>query len=191
MAQRLGWAHAVAGQATAAERALDLARGHLLERETQPVPDWAAWADEREQRIIEGRCWVELGRPERAVDVLEVALAEYGTERVRNKALFLTWLALAYLDAQQLEAAAATTMRVCEMAAHIASPRLAHRLSSLTRRFEPYSDLPLVAELLERRREMSEYPLSAAFVREEPSIPPQPSLSHFSHGISADVSWTR
>lgn len=154
LAQRLGWAYAVIGQPEAAVRALYLARGHLQERHTRPVPDWAVWADEREQRVIEGRCWVELGRPARAVELLESALGDYGDDRVRNKALYLTWLTVAYLDARQLDQAVATASGVLEMATRIASPRLARRVVAVTRRFAPYRDLRQVRELLDRSVEI-------------------------------------
>lgn len=154
LAQRLGWAYAVIGQPEAAVRALYLAREHLQERHTRSVPDWAAWADEREQRVIEGRCWVELGRPGRAVELLESALGDYGDDRLRNKALYLTWLTVAYLEARQLDQAVATAAGVLEMATRIASPRLARRVIAVTRRFAPYRDLRQVRELLDRSVEI-------------------------------------
>lgn len=150
LAQRLGWAHATAGQADAAQRSLDLAGAHLLARQDEQIPDWAAWADEHEQRIIEGRCWVELARPSRAVPILEAALADYDEAHARNKALFLTWLAAAYLDAREIEAAAATLTRATATATTIASPRLARRIEAVSRGLKPYKTVPQVSELIER-----------------------------------------
>jgi DNA-binding transcriptional regulator YiaG len=150
LAQRLAWAHAAAGQAKAAQYALDVAQRHLDEPDGQPVPDWAAWADEREQRIIAGRCWSELGRPLRAVPILESVLAEYEDSHRRDKALYLTWLANAYTDAGEVEAAAVTTARALDLSADVASARPAKRAAVILQRLEQHRALPAVRELLER-----------------------------------------
>ena len=150
LAQRLAWAHAASGQARAAEQALDVAEEHLAQPDGQPTPDWAAWADEREQRIIAGRCWSELGRPLRAVPILESVLAEYEDSHARDKALYLTWLAGAYTDAGEVEAAAVTTARALDLAADVASARPARRAAVVLQRLEEHRALPAVRELLER-----------------------------------------
>lgn len=150
LAQRLAWAHAAEGQHRAARAALEVAEGHLREPDGVPVPDWAAWADEREQRIIAGRCWAELGRPLRAVPILESVLAEYEDSHARDKALYLTWLAAAYTDAGEVEAAALTTARALDLSANVASTRPARRAAVILQRLEPHRALPAVRELLER-----------------------------------------
>lgn len=150
LAQRLAWAHAAAGQAKPAQCALDVAQQHLEEQDGQPVPDWAAWADEREQRIISGRCWAQLGRPLRAVPILESVLAEYENSHARDKSLYLTWLAGAYVDAGEVEAAAVTTARALDLAANVASVRPARRAAVVLERLEAHRALPAVRELLER-----------------------------------------
>lgn len=65
------------------------------------------WVDETEVQIMAGRCWSELRRPLRAVPILESVLARYDDTHARDKALYLTWLAVAYLDAAEPEQAAA------------------------------------------------------------------------------------
>lgn len=150
LAQRLAWAHAAAGQPRAVQQALDVAEGHLQELDGSPVPDWAVWADEREQRIIAGRCWSELGRPLRAVPILEGVLAEYEDSHARDKALYLTWLAGAYADAGEVEAAAVTTARALDLSANVASARPAKRAAVILQRLEQHRALPAVRELLER-----------------------------------------
>ena len=150
LAQRLAWAHAAAGQSRPAQHALDVAEEHLRNPDGRPVPDWAAWADEREQRIISGRCWAELGRPLRAVPILESVLAEYEDSHARDKALYLTWLAGAYADAGEVEAAAITTARALDLAANVASMRPAKRAAVVLERLERHRALPAVRELLER-----------------------------------------
>lgn len=148
--QRLAWAHASAGQITAAQYALDLAQDAGAEASDTDTPDWAAWADEREQRIITGRCWSELRRPLRAVPVLESVLAEYEDSHARDKSLYLSWLAGAYLDAGEVEQAAVTTARAVDLAADVASARPAQRTGAILARLTPHRALPAVRELLER-----------------------------------------
>jgi DNA-binding transcriptional regulator YiaG len=150
LAQRLAWAHAAAGQHRPAQHALEVAEAHLHEADGRPVPDWAAWADEREQRIISGRCWAELGRPLRAVPILESVLAEYEDSHARDKSLYLTWLAGAYADAGEVEAAAVTTARALDLSANVASARPAKRAAVVLQRLERHRALPAVRELLER-----------------------------------------
>jgi transcriptional regulator with XRE-family HTH domain len=148
--ERLAWAHATAGHVTGIEQALDLAAAALAEPQRDPVPDWAAWADARELRIISGRCWSEARRPLRAVPVLESVLAEYEDSHARDKALYLTWLAGAYADAGEVEQAAAATARALDLSAGVASVRPAQRAAVVLRRLEPYRALPAVRELLEQ-----------------------------------------
>lgn len=56
-----------------------------------------------------GRCWAEPHQPLRAIPALEDALARYDDTRARDRALYLSWLAAAYLDAGEVEHATAIT----------------------------------------------------------------------------------
>ncbi|MFE9938918.1 helix-turn-helix domain-containing protein [Streptomyces hirsutus] len=103
--ERMAWACAVADRPADTERALSAAHTALDEQQ----PDWAAWVDRTELDIMTGRCWTELRRPLRAVPVLTQALARYDDAHARDKALYLSWLADAYLTAGEVEKAAAVT----------------------------------------------------------------------------------
>lgn len=149
-AQRQAWAHAMAGQISATQTALEIAAGHLSEPDGRPVPDWAVWADAREQRIIEGRSWAVLGRPLRAVPILESVLAEYEDHHARDKALYLMWLAGAYVDAGELEAAASAANRALDLAENVASARPARRAAEVMRKLQPHRAVPAVRDLLDR-----------------------------------------
>ncbi|WP_314223479.1 tetratricopeptide repeat protein [Streptomyces zaehneri] len=150
--ERLAWAHAVAGNAEETERALDAARGALAEVDDTPQPDWAAWVDDTELRIMSGRCWTELRRPLRAVPVLEAALAEYDDSHARDKALYLSWLADSYLTAGEVEQAAWVTGRALDLSSGVASVRPRERLAPVLRRFVEHQALPAVAAVLEQAR---------------------------------------
>lgn len=149
-AQRQAWAHAMAGQIRATQEALEVAARHLREPDGRPVPDWAVWADEREQRIIEGRSWAVLKRPLRAVPILEAVLAEYEDHHARDKALYLMWLAGAYVDAGELEAAARSLERALDLAENVASSRPARRAAEVIRQLQPYRAVPAVRDVLDR-----------------------------------------
>jgi transcriptional regulator with XRE-family HTH domain len=54
--ERTAWAHAVAGNARAAEEGLALAHEALSSDRGEPDPDWARWVDQTELQIMTGRC---------------------------------------------------------------------------------------------------------------------------------------
>lgn len=149
--ERLAWAYAVSGQASETERALSVAEVALAEGRAcqEPQPDWAAWVDDTEIQIMIGRCWTELGRPLRAVPALELALSGYGDTFARDKSLYLSWLAEAYLSAGEVEQAAHTTMKALSLAAGVASVRPRQRITPVVQKLGAYKKLPAVADVLE------------------------------------------
>jgi transcriptional regulator with XRE-family HTH domain len=146
--ERAAWAHAAARQAYECDQALNKAAVSLASTGA-PAPGWAAWADGTELQIITGRCWVALGRPRQAAGVLEDALAGFADTHARDKALYLTWLAEAYLDAGEIEQAAVTTGRALALADGSGSVRPGLRCTGLLRRLTPHRSLPAVASLLD------------------------------------------
>lgn len=150
--ERLAWAHAVAGQHTETERALDAARAALAEVADSPQPDWATWVDETELQIMTGRCWTELHRPLRAVPVLEAALSRYADSHARDKALYLSWLADSYLTAREVEQAATVVGRALDLSSGVASVRPRERLAPVLQRLAGHQALPAVSAVLEKAR---------------------------------------
>ncbi|RBM23803.1 XRE family transcriptional regulator [Streptomyces sp. PT12] len=149
--ERRAWAHARAGQAKETERVLAQAEAELTRfSASRPGPDWAAWVDMRELTIMSGRCWTELGRPLRAVPVLEKALQGFADTHARDKSLYMTWLAHAYLDAGEVEHAAAVTSRSLQLATGIGSVRPRQRARTLVKRLEPHRAVPEVAAVLDQ-----------------------------------------
>lgn len=151
---RLAWQHATAGNAREADGALAVAEEAIREEAERPEPDYVYWVDPDEIAIMTGRCWAELHRPLRAIPALEGALARYDDTRARDKALYLTWLASAYLDAGEVEHSVTLTNRVLDLSQGLASQRPAARSRVLMHRFQPYRQIASVKELLER------YPLA-------------------------------
>lgn len=150
--ERRAWAHALAGEAGETERALDAAVSALAERADDPQPDWAAWVDHTELGIMTGRCWAELGRPLRAVPILEQALAGFDDAHARDKALYMTWLASAYVSAGEVEQAAATATRVLTLSEGVASVRPRQKLAPVLDKLAHHRALPEVADVLELAR---------------------------------------
>lgn len=148
--ERLAWAHAVADQPAETERALEAARDALSAVDDAPQPDWASWVDATELQIMTGRCWTELGRPLRAVPVLEAALAQFDNRHARDKGLYLSWLAKSYLQAGEVEQAAAVADRALDLSFGVASVRPRERLAPVIKRLAEHRTLPQVAALLEK-----------------------------------------
>lgn len=143
--ERKAWAHATAGEAAETDRALNLAREALNASADRPEPDWVFWVDAAEIDIMAGRCWTELRRPLRAVPVLERVLAAFDDTHARDKALYLTWLATSYLQAHEVEQAAATLAHAADLAAGVTSVRPAQRIETVARRLARHRSTPAVA----------------------------------------------
>lgn len=150
--QRGALIYAAAGDVNKTARALGSAEEALTAADSGPEPEWAVWAHSpTEWRIVAGRCWAELHRPLRAVPLLEAAMSEYDNSHARDKALYLTWLADSYLDADELEHAMAVTSHALDLAGGVASARPHERIGAVLDRFEAHESVPGVAELIARR----------------------------------------
>ncbi|WP_225843505.1 helix-turn-helix domain-containing protein [Streptomyces albus] len=151
--ERRAWACAVAGMQNETEKALAAAREALEESsDGEWQPDWAAWVDSTELDIMSGRCWTELRRPLRAVPILEQALARYDDAHARDKALYLSWLADAYLTAGEVEQAATVAARALDLSSGVASIRPRRRLAPVLEELSRHRGLAVVGDVLERAR---------------------------------------
>lgn len=148
--ERRAWACAMAGLAADTEAALVAAEEALRSADGSPQPDWVSWVDQRELQIMSGRCWTELRRPLRAVPILEQALARYDDSHARDKALYLSWLAEAYMTAGEVDHAAAVTSRALDLTNGVASVRPRKRLQPVLKRLAPHRGNTAVDEALER-----------------------------------------
>lgn len=150
--QRGAWTYAMSGRANDVARALGNAEDALgIAAPGGPGPEWATWAHSPvELQIMVGRCWTQLHRPLRAVPALEAAMAQYGDNHARDKALYLSWLADAYLDASEPEPAVVALDHAMNLAANVASARPQQRLSAVLGRLKEYSATPGATDLLAR-----------------------------------------
>ncbi|GGR96196.1 hypothetical protein GCM10010169_45910 [Micromonospora fulviviridis] len=159
---RAAWAFATAGDAGGADRHLGIGTRCLAEKDERPEPDWVYWVDRTESEVMTGRCWTALRRPVRAVPVLERVLAEFDDTYARDKALYLTWLADAYLDANEVEMACDAAATALRLAGGVASVRPGQRIDALLRRLEPHTLLPCVVELRAMTAEAATRPAPTA-----------------------------
>lgn len=152
---RLAWAQARDGNAQAAIRALGEADAALAGEQDANSPSYLYWVQPEELQIMEARVYTELRRPLRAVPLLTDVLARYDATHTRELALYLSWLAVALIDAHEPEEAARTATRMLDLSTGLASDRTTHRARIVLSRLKPYRDVPEVRDLLTR------YPLTA------------------------------
>jgi transcriptional regulator with XRE-family HTH domain/tetratricopeptide (TPR) repeat protein len=159
MLERRAFAYANAGDQRQTEIALTEAEDVLYQDADSEAPNWVSWADQKEFRLIYGRCWAELHRPLRAVPILESVLTEFDDSEARNKAVYLTWLASAYIDAGEIEQAVTTMGRSLDLSSGVASVRPTNRVALLAKRLAPHRKLSSVTDLLDRITLLSTDPL--------------------------------
>jgi thioredoxin-like negative regulator of GroEL len=97
-----------------------------------------------------GRCWAELHRPMRAIPALESAMSRYDDSHARDKALYLSWLAESYVDAGEIEHAAATLSHALDLSANVSSQRPRQRFNTVFDRLGPHRAVSQVSELFAR-----------------------------------------
>ncbi|MGV9272646.1 helix-turn-helix transcriptional regulator [Streptomyces griseosporeus] len=147
---RVAWAHTKANQPQPAMRALGEA-GEALATDTPGTesPAYLYWVDAGELRVMESRVYTELRRPLRAVPLLREVLKGYDATHTREMALYLSWLAVAYADANEPEEAAEVAERVISLSADVASERTAERVRVVLDRLAEYADVPEVRAVLD------------------------------------------
>ncbi|MBN9759867.1 hypothetical protein DMP14_31585 [Pseudonocardia sp. Ae707_Ps2] len=155
---RGAWTLARAGLVDETTSALGRASSALdaVEAAEEPTPDYAAWIDRDELLIITGRCWTELRRPLRAVPALEQALSRFPSSAARDKALYSSWLAESYLQADEVEQAAQVISTSLDLAHGVGSVRPRARLAEVATHLKPYADVAAVAELFQTRDPLSQ-----------------------------------
>ncbi|MCF2527049.1 helix-turn-helix domain-containing protein [Yinghuangia soli] len=145
---RVAWAQARAQDAQAAMSALGAAGEALAEHADEDEPGYLYWVDADELHIMEARVYTELRRPLRAVPLLTAVLSRYNATHTRELALYLSWLAVAYADANEPEAAAETAERVITLSSDVASERTAERVRVVLGALERFRNVPQVGALL-------------------------------------------
>lgn len=147
---RLAWAHVQAKETQPALFALGQAAEAMARCEPgDEEPEYLYWMDHKELQIMEARAYTELRRPLRAVPILSEVLTRYDATHARELALYLSWLAIAYADANEPEKAASVAARMLELGADVPSERTAARFRVVLHRLDEYRDVPEVRALLD------------------------------------------
>ncbi len=151
--ERVAWAHERAGEVRHAERALAAAETEYERRRPADDPEWVYWLTEDEIIVMAGRCYVELGQPDRAIPLLTGVLARYDERQTRESALYTSWLAEAHVQAGDVEHAAALAQRTLELSSSTSSSRGDDRVTLLAQRLAPYHTVGAVREFLDHESE--------------------------------------
>ncbi len=144
---RVAWTQARSGDVQAAIRSLGKAHEALAAPSSQEAPGWAYWVSEEELEVMDARVYTELRRPLRAVPVLSAVLDRYDATHTRELALYLSWLAIALIDANEPEHAAQVTARMLTLSAGVASQRTDQRTRVVLHRLQRFRRVPEVEEL--------------------------------------------
>lgn len=131
---RASWAHAAAGEISQAATAIQRAQDeYARRRDGDPDPAWVYWLTPEEMDIIVGRVDTALGQPQQARQRLTSAIRSCDHRRVRETALYTTWLAHAHLRAQDVDRAAALADRARELSETIPSAYSERAVRQLSR----------------------------------------------------------
>jgi transcriptional regulator with XRE-family HTH domain len=154
--ERVAWAHARVAARGATERALGEVEDAFGQRTPGDDPPWTYWLTPGEIDVMAGRCYVELGLPDRAIPTLARSVAAYDEERPREAALYLSWLVEAHAQAGEAEQAAALAGQVLDLTRRTASVRTVARVHHLCGILRPHRGVAGVREFLDQARARAE-----------------------------------
>ncbi len=150
LGERVAWAPARAGETRHTERALALVETEYDRRRPDDDPSWVYWLDPDEITVMAGRCYVELGQPNRAIPLLSGVLERYDEQQARESALYTSWLAEAHLQAGDVDHAAHLAGRTLDLSSSTSSSPGDDRVALLRSRLDPYAAVPAVGAFLDR-----------------------------------------
>jgi len=140
------YSNAVLGEVIATARDADEAVTEAVAGENQDEEDRAPYCTPTYAAMEAGASWVLLGHPKTAIPILEKSRSEWADHtEVRDYALCVSRLALAYAAAGDVERACAAADEVVALAQGLGSRRVAVQLSLLYRGLEKWRRDPAVA----------------------------------------------
>ncbi len=136
------WAKLREGQN--AEQSMSLARKSFETRDPQEDnPVWIAFFDHAELNGNEGVCQLDLGKPNRATDLLKEACDGQRDSFVRNRSLYTVRLALSYVARRDISAACELAQTALTLVANeVTSTRTLNELRDLRRRLGAFRNSP-------------------------------------------------
>ncbi|WP_414168691.1 hypothetical protein ACMATS_20875 [Streptoverticillium reticulum] len=132
---RFDEAYALASQATAAE---------------QPTTVDASYCTPTYIEIQRATCWIDLGQPQRAVQLFQDQLAALDPVYRNDRSVYLARLARAHVTAGDLEQGAEAATKSLGIVTHTGSARTFAELSSVARAVDTKRTVPAVATFFER-----------------------------------------
>ena len=150
LAERVAWAHARAGETRHTERALALVETEYDQRRPADDPSWVYWLDPDEITVMAGRCYVELGQPDRAIPLLSGVLERYDERQARESALYTSWLTRRTYRRATSTRPRTSAGRTLDLSSSTSSSRGDDRVALLRSRLDPYAAVPAVGTFLDR-----------------------------------------
>lgn len=144
--ERVAWSHARAGELRETERALGEVDSLFDQRQPEDDPHFVYWLNRDEIEVMAGRCYTELGHPERAEPRLRAVLDRYDDDRAREKALYGSWLAEDYIQMGEVDRAASQATEVLLLSSRVNSARGRDRVAVVRHKLRPYRDNQAVHE---------------------------------------------
>jgi hypothetical protein len=146
--QQLAVGYALAGDEVACQRALDTA-AQLAERSQQEQDEGPGrYCTPAYVEIQRAASWIELGRPERAIDLFEDSLATLPSVHRRDRGVYLARLASAYALSDSPETSARKGWEALTVAQATGSRRITTELGQLGSRLARWESMPEVGQLL-------------------------------------------
>ncbi|MBV2364129.1 helix-turn-helix transcriptional regulator [Streptomonospora nanhaiensis] len=117
LASRKARAYALSGDRANCERSLNEAEDHFQRSDSDDsAPEWIYYLDESELHAQAGACWLDLGRPRRALDALESALHHQDPAYVRDGAIYRIRTARAHIGLGDLDHGSAALAEAAALA---------------------------------------------------------------------------
>ncbi|MGY3056105.1 hypothetical protein ACVWZD_000349 [Streptomyces sp. TE3672] len=113
-------------------------------------PDWAYWMCRPSHMAETGRAFLDLGDPTTAESLLSDGLDSLEPGAMRDRVLYLTWIATAQARRHDLDAAAETATTAMDIAAVVESGRCTTLLAALAAELEPHRAARPVGTVLDR-----------------------------------------
>ena len=151
------YSNAALGEVIASARDSDQAVAEAVAGEQQDEDDRAPYCTPTYAAMEAGASWVRLGHPRTAIPVLEKSRAEWlDHTEVRDYALCVARLAMAYAAAGQLDQACAAAGEAVTLAHGLGSRRVAGQLGLLYRKLDRWRQEPAAASIRGRLKVLAD-----------------------------------
>ena len=147
-AEREAQGHALLGDRTACERALDRSAELLAEAASGLVPLQGPWTTPDATLMARGWCLLDLGQPTEAAALLESGMRGLARSASRNHARWAVRTALAQITADEIERACEIVELLADDLRQLDSATVRHDLRLLQREFRRRGNTPRVRDLI-------------------------------------------